>query len=199
MPRLPLVWALALALLTGCSGEESVPPTPESQLPDLPAQPPAELKVKGRFFEPRRDPGLTPEQRAEIERLEAIGYVSGSQAAPERSGVLRHDEARAQAGLNLYTSGHASEAVLMDMDGEVLHRWSFPLARAWPELNPKFVFEDFWRRVLLEPDGSLVAIHEGIGLLQVDAASELVWRNPNRAHHDLERLPDGSLYVLTRA
>ncbi len=58
-----------------------------------------------------------------IEELTAIGYVGGAEPAGPRSGVSLHDIDRVQPGLNLFTSGHGSVAVLMDMDGVVLNEW----------------------------------------------------------------------------
>jgi hypothetical protein len=142
--------------------------------------------------------GLTDEQRAEIRRLEAIGYASGSVPAGEARGVTRFDSARAFGGYNLYVSGHASEAVLMDMEGRVLHRWSYPLRDAWPELSLSKVYGDFWRSAQVFPNGDLIAIHEGVGVLKIDAASNLLWKVRNGAHHDLAVLPDGDIYLLTR-
>jgi hypothetical protein len=141
---------------------------------------------------------LTDEQRAEIQRLESIGYASGSALARDASDVTVFDSARAFGGYNLYVSGHASEAVLMDMEGHVLHRWTYPLREAWPELPAKRVYEDFWRRAHVFPNGDLLAIHEGVGVVKIDAQSNLLWKVGNGAHHDLAVLPNGDLYLLTR-
>ena len=54
---------------------------------------------------------LTDEQAREIERLTALGYVSGSRPAGPRSGVTVHDEELAFDGLNFLTSGHAPAAL----------------------------------------------------------------------------------------
>ncbi|HNT86460.1 MAG TPA: arylsulfotransferase family protein, partial [Candidatus Hydrogenedentes bacterium] len=43
------------------------------------------------------------------------------------------------------------------------------------------------------------AIFEGLGVIKVDRDSRLIWANPCRAHHDLEVMPDGDIYVLARA
>jgi hypothetical protein len=149
------------------------------------------------------DATLSAEQREMLEQLEAIGYLSGSREAADgttATGVVVHDPARSFAGSNLYTSGHAPEAILMDMDGRVLHRWSYAFWDAWPDfpVARTHASTEFWRRTLLLPDGSLLAIHEGLGILKLDADSNLVWAVPNRAHHDLAALPSGDILVLTR-
>lgn len=138
---------------------------------------------------------------AQIEALESIGYLDGSvQAAGAPAGVTRHDPARAWAGLNFYCSGHAPEAVLMAMDGTVIHTWRHALDAVWPDYpfrkdSPK---TGYWRRAHLLPDGAVLAIFEGIGIIKVDRNSRLVWAQRNGAHHDLDVLPDGRIWVLTR-
>jgi len=143
---------------------------------------------------------LTPEQREEIRRLESLGYVSGSRSAPEWRNVVRHDRDRAWAGVNLYTSGHGPEAVLMDMDGRVLHRWARAYREVWPDtvLERSERSEEHWRRAWLYPNGDLLAIFEGLALIKLDRDSRVLWANHCRAHHDLEVQPDGDILVLAR-
>ncbi len=153
-----------------------------------------------RFRTHTHDPGLNAEQRAMMERLEAIGYAQGTQPSRKDKGVTIHDPASVQAGLNLYCSGHAPEAVLMDMEGKVIHRWARAFRDTWPDFPVRDSIEgtQFWRKVHLLPDGDLLAIHEGLGIVKLDRDSNVVWENPLRAHHDLQVMEDGTIYVLTR-
>jgi len=154
----------------------------------------------------RRDPTataagtLTDEQREQIERLRSIGYVAGSVVAPEAENVVVYDPARAYPGLNFYTSGHAPEAVLMDMEGAVLHRWRYAFEDAFPDhpLGGDKPDTQFWRRAHLFPNGDVVAIHEGLGLIKLDSRSRLLWARPYPVHHDLHVAADGTIFVLTR-
>ncbi len=135
----------------------------------------------------------------QIEALEAIGYLGGTERAPAGGGVILHDP-RAWEGLNLVCSGHAAEAWLMDMDGAILHRWSRPFESVWPdrvvdEARPE---HQFWRRVHLLPSGELLAIFEGYGLIKLGWDSELIWAWDGGAHHDLEVAEDGLIWVLSR-
>ncbi len=142
----------------------------------------------------------TAENREAMAELESIGYLGGVNPVPNESGVTVNDPGRAGPGLNLFVSGHDSVAYLMDMAGNVLHTWSHPYAGLWPDANlPKDPARAFmWRRVALLPNGDLVAIHEGLGMLRLDKDSRLLWARPNRAHHDLEILGDGRVLTLTR-
>ena len=138
----------------------------------------------------------------ELENLEAIGYAAGTELAPESSEagpVTVHRAALAHAGLNLVVSGHAPEAYLIDMAGEVLHTWTYRMTERWPDgRKPPRPDQDYWRRAAALPDGSLLAIYEGLGLVKLDRDSNLVWAYPGFAHHDLEVADDGRIFVLTR-
>jgi len=148
-------------------------------------------------------PGLTPAQQALIEKLEAIGYLAGTKPAGEDGGVTTYDEDRCWTGLNLCTSGHGPVAYLMDMDGEVLHRWTMAFDEVWPDRPvPKHpvarLKTTYWRRVRALPDGGLLAIFEGLGMIRLDAQSNLLWESSRGEHHDLQVLDDGRIVTLTR-
>jgi len=144
---------------------------------------------------------LTSDQRRQIRRLESLGYVGGSKLAPTMKSVVVHDPQRAHPGLNLFTSGHAPEALLMDMDGQVLHHWALSYWETWPDSEVDRSDRDtqFWRRARVLPNGDLVAVFGGgLGILKLDRHSNLLWARQNNAHHDLELLPDGDILVLAR-
>ncbi|MFO8072080.1 MAG: arylsulfotransferase family protein [Polyangia bacterium] len=143
---------------------------------------------------------LDAEQQRQIEQLEAIGYMQGSREAPSRSGVTIHEKAAAFSGLNLYVSGHAAEALLIDMRGNVLHRWARGFREVWPDAEvPGNVRNTrFWRWAEPLPDGGLIVIWEGQGIARLDAESNVIWAALNRAHHEAELAPSGAIYTLTR-
>jgi hypothetical protein len=103
-------------------------------------------------------------------------------------------------GLNFYVSGHAAEAVLMDMKGHTLHRWRYPLRRLWPDLakDPGMAKLEYWRRAYLYPNGDLLGIYEGLGLVKLDSRSHVLWAHRGGIHHDLFVLNDGTIYALDR-
>ena len=145
----------------------------------------------------------SPEDEAlqtQIRQLEALGYASGTKTAPSLLGVTRYEEGRAEAGLNFYTSGHACEAVLMTMDGTVVHRWSRDFWDVWPddEANRSADGTHHWRRAHLFPNGDLIVIYEGLGMAKLDRDSNVIWARRNGAHHDLTVLPSGDIVVLVR-
>lgn len=136
------------------------------------------------------------------EALESIGYLQGYTAAPKDSEVIIHNKDKAYEGMNLYSSGHAPKAYLMDMEGKVVHTWSYDFWSIWPDYSPpeymRVTGDAYWRRVHLYDNGDLLAIHEGIGLIKLDRDSNLLWSYRAACHHDLAVSDEGLIYVLTR-
>lgn len=187
---------LGLGLLLFACGAPSEDDAPESVSLE-------EQLASGRFGKLRsrgRADSLSSEQREKIAQLESIGYVSGSRETFSEQTVPRYDRERATDGYNFYCSGHAPEAYLLDMDGEVLHRWNMPSAKAFPDFVPTHHTQNgnFWRRAVLLDNGDVLGIFEGIGVFRIDRDSNLLWTNRNGAHHDLDVLADGRIVVITR-
>ncbi|MFH1501579.1 MAG: arylsulfotransferase family protein [Candidatus Eisenbacteria bacterium] len=157
--------------------------------------------VPGRFRAWRADDrpsGLSDDQRAEVERLMALGHTSGSRPTPAVAGVTAHDRESALPGVNLIVSGHGPVALLVDMEGRVLHRWSYDFFDVWPDASGARDDRDaqFWRRAHVFPNGDLLAIYDRLGLVKLDARSNLLWSYPGACHHDLCVTEDGLIYAL---
>lgn len=161
-------------------------------------QPVAEPGRWRRFRTHKFDQGLTPEQREEIEKLESIGYATASRRLSDGGGVDLYDTERVLPGYNFYTSGHGSEAVLMDMRGRILHRWGVDFWDVWPDypVDPQHPTIDYWRRAHLFENGDILAIFDYLGLVKLDSESNLIWANPLRSHHDMQVADNGDIYVL---
>jgi hypothetical protein len=145
---------------------------------------------------------LTERQKAEIEKLRAVGYLGGYEQAPPEAGVTTHDESHAWNGLNFMGSGHFPGAILMDMEGNVIHEWRYDFRRAWPHYPRGKKYDvpemDFWFRVHLFENGDVLAVFTGLGIIRIDKDSNLIWRELNGSHHDFSVMDDGSVYVLTQ-
>lgn len=133
-----------------------------------------------------------------FERLSSIGYLPGYEPATANAGVLQYDEENAQPGLNLFTSGHAPAALLMDLEGQVVYEWSFPFEGLWPDAELRHRFHEYWRRAHVFPNGDLLAVFETHGMIRVNAESELLWAKRNQAHHDFFVDDRGHIFALTR-
>ena len=161
--------------------------------PALPVQP----------WNHRRQPSRGPSSNgASSDALRAFPYAQGYRPAAQSTGVRLLDAEHVAEGINLYTSGDAPEATLIDASGAVLHRWSKPIQEVWPDAGrtePDATYSKYWRNAALVDDGGVVAIFDYIGLVRVDRDSRLVWASRCGCHHDLQLMPDGSIYALTAA
>ena len=131
---------------------------------------------------------LTDEQRAELERLATLGYLSGEDPAPATSGLMLQDP-DAWDGYTVYLSGDFAGAFLVDINGRILHTWSEDEA-------------EYWVRVHVYPDGGVLAATSYPGrLIRTTADSDVLWTFGDRdlrAHHDLRVLDDGTIYAVMR-
>lgn len=150
--------------------------------------------------EPKTDNEL---QEDRVRQLLSLGYLAGYEPNPDESGVTHHDEALAYPGLNLLTSGHGTDVELLDMQGAVLHRWSYHVPQLWEDdTSPT----GYFRRAHLFENGDLLALYdsrfqrqtEKDVLIKLDSESNLLWSYAAGCHHDLEVQPDGRIYLLTR-
>ncbi len=135
-----------------------------------------------------------------LRSLETLGYVTGHQPTGGAVGVVTHSPDLCWDGYNLYTSGHAPEAFLMNMDGEITHSWRYPIEDAWPDYEAIALYQretHHWFRAELLPDGGLLAIFNHAGLIRIDSKSNLVWKFGGHAHHDVDVSVDGEIFVLT--
>ena len=142
---------------------------------------------------------------AQVEKLSTLGYLQGYNPPPEDRGVTVHDPQRAYDGINLYTSGHAPEAVIMDMAGNVLHRWTYEIEKALPDIpdlpgNQNWQErKSHWRRVHLYPNGDILALYDMICLLKLSRDSQLLWTfKVPYPHHHMQVSGDGRIFVLTK-
>ncbi len=143
---------------------------------------------------------VSPSEADLIEQLSAIGYLAGTEPAHDFQRVTRHDPERVEPGLNLITSGHGPVALLMDMDGEVLHEWRVEFARVFPDhprseraQKPR---RNSWRDALLFPNGDLLVIWELFGIFKIDRDSRVLWAVPEPAHHALQLSESGEIVHL---
>jgi len=129
--------------------------------------------------------------------------LAGYHKAPKKNGLTVFNPGKAYPGLNLFNSAHEPCALLIDMKGNILHKWQFAFKDAFPDVkeinawyNQKH-WRNFWRRVHLFDNGDLLAIYEGNGLIKIDKNSRLIWATKGSFHHDLDVVGD-KIYALNR-
>jgi hypothetical protein len=156
----------------------------------------------GVFFRQSPDPsgaGSLPSDDA-VERLAALGYLTGYQKPTTEAGVRTYSEPDVSNGYNLYTSGHAPVAVLMDLEGKVLHEWRYDPRRE-PSLTEVRTRKTrrglkYIRKVHLYPSGDLLALFDWGGIVKLDKASQKLWFHAGAFHHDIDVQSDGTIYTL---
>jgi len=107
------------------------------------------------------------------------------------TGLVHHDPHKAWEGYTLYSGRWTEEAHLLDMEGQVVHSWSYPQGFDWCYAE-------------LMPDGTLAVIIKELED-QVDGMFfELSWEGDllrtihMPAHHDFVRKADGNTVLLCR-
>lgn len=186
----PVLLSLLLLAVLAASfylRERTAAPEPNVAAADLPAG-------RWRLVSPHKAAAASGEDFA---RTISLPYLAGSRAAPPGSGVTIWDRQRAFSGANLYTSGHAPEVTLMDMAGRTLHRWRLPFEGAFPGKVPT-AETTFFRRAQIAPDGTLLAIYQGGGLVALDRESRLLWKVDAGTYNDFFQSPNGTIYLLTK-
>jgi arylsulfotransferase ASST len=145
---------------------------------------------------PARHTGGAPDS---IQRLANLPYLQGYRAADAGKAIRVYDRERAANGWNLFASGHAPTATLMDMDGTVVKTWTVDTAKAFPDGSAETNrHARFLRRVHLLPDRSILALIDELGLVHLDADSRILWALRERTHHDLFVDAAADIWVLSR-
>lgn len=142
--------------------------------------------------------------RPDAERLAAIGslpYVNFVPIAPAdrgKMGVTAVDRQRVDPGYILFVPKPRYEALLVDVNGDVVHRWACGIGHLtdtqkarWPD------FLEGWQTVSMAPNGDLLAILSRHGVLKLNWNSQLAWMTSIPAHHDIAVAGNGDIYLLT--
>jgi hypothetical protein len=156
------------------------------------------VREGGGYWHKRRET-MPGEREKAMEKLRTLPYVTGSQEPAVETGVTVYDRKHAYNGYNLYSSAHAPEAYLCDMEGKVIHQWRLERKVAWPhrdEFDPDRP-RHYFRRIHLFENGDMLGIYEYTGLVRIDAASNLLWAHQGWNHHDMF-VDDEKIWVLGR-
>ncbi len=137
--------------------------------------------------------------RHEAPPVESIRRLEACSDAPEESRLTLYKQQKAYQGLNFYVPAHEPSALLMDMEGKILHVWKRELKSVWPESYEKEGKNvcDYWRCAELLENGDVLALFDNYGLIRVDKDSSLIWSYPGLCHDDFCIGFDGNIYILT--
>ncbi len=138
-----------------------------------------------------------PQEKPEFE----VPFVKG--------GVTRYDPAAVQDGATFIpmSDGEGAGAVLVDMQGRIVHRWRLRFSDAFPGDAPHIIARApderiVWHGVHLYPNGDVLLNLEGgnfpfgSGLVLIDRDSRVKWVLARNTHHAVDVLPDGTIAVL---
>jgi hypothetical protein len=148
--------------------------------------------------------------RAWKERSEMPEVLPVEQTPPAAIGAIDKPD-KTFDGFTLYTcssmSVPANQAFLVNMRGDVVHRWHIPFGRVWP--NPPHIdtpFQEsqvcFFATHLYGNGDLLVVFHgqqdwlNGFGLVKLDKDSNVLWKYAGNVHHDVDVAEDGTIYTL---
>ncbi len=122
--------------------------------------------------------------------LGSLPYVAWTPAEDsiEKSGVTLYNKELAFDGLNLYASWTKPEAYLIDMHGNIIHKWS---------VTTKAGSEVWYKAELCQNGDLLVAVRDST-LMCLDWDSNIKWSRQLRAHHDIAVEESGMIYALAR-
>ena len=124
--------------------------------------------------------------------LGGIGYVGqvSAQGSQEKLSVTIFDPNHATDGVNVLTYRDHGLALLMDMDGTVLHQWDL--------MTDSDQGESVWPYAYLLDRGDILAFRTDFILERVALNSKCRWVASLRVHHAFHLLDCGELYVLAR-
>jgi len=126
-------------------------------------------------------------ERLKVLRSVPYTTVTEREVAPEEAGVVVYSEPKAYKGYNIYCDRHSSSVVLMDMEGNTVHTWTYP------DDKPRH-----WDHAVMLPNGDVVVIRKFYDVIRLDWDSNLIWRSKIDSHHELTPLRDGSILVAAR-
>jgi|SRR5579884_868280 len=113
-------------------------------------------------------------------------------------------------GFTLCMYGGNSTAMLINMKGDVVHKWHVPFSQLWPapphlrgQIDDASVYFNDGH---IYPNGDLLAVVEGpinaqnpsngYGLVKLDKDSNVLWKYAEKCHHDLDVGEDGTIYAI---
>jgi hypothetical protein len=122
-----------------------------------------------------------------LETLRSVPYtsVTSEKVSEDTAGVMFIDRDRAWPGYNFYCSRLAPEAFLLDLDGNIVNRWSY-------EQEPY----KLWDHAILLDNGDIVVLNKFLYIFQLDWNSNLIWEKRMAAHHDVAMAEDGMFFVI---
>jgi len=143
------------------------------------------------------------------ERRQALARTQDEDAAPVVGKIDKPEKTFDGYTLYAYASMSTSstQAYLIDMRGEVVHKWAVSFSQVWaepPHLRERvddsrvsiFACHLYANGDLLVVFQALTQSGNGYGIAKLDKESNVVWRYAAHAHHDVDVGEDGTIYAI---
>lgn len=148
--------------------------------------------------------------RAWNELRQAAGEMDDESSTPKMLGLIDRP-GKTQDGYTLYAcatmEASSTQAFLINMNREVVHRWSISFSNIWP--NPPHVHNRVKDSLVcffgchLYANGDLLVVMHGLeqkangyGLVKLDMDSKVIWKYAKNVHHDVTVGEDGTIYAI---
>ncbi len=134
-------------------------------------------------------PATDDDMESRLEKLRSVPYTARTGPSPDSllAGVVLHMPEKACPGYNLYCSRTKPYVHLMDMEGRIVHSWTYAPGD-----------DAIWEHAVMLQDGDVVVIRKMTSLVRLDWDSNLLWEIPLEVHHEVTPLPDGTFYTIAR-
>jgi len=177
LSRYSIILLFSCSLLTSCNQ------APDKQQNKTTVATPLNHVSQSQVLQPANDP-FVPDNR---DQLEALGYLGGYETAEGASGISIYDPDKTCSGINLVVSGDKAEVYLMKNDGTVKHKWICPRSKAFPKMQRTISDKKArsFRRAYVLPNGDLIGIYNGTGMVRISGTSKILWTQSAMCHHDL--------------
>jgi len=115
-----------------------------------------------------------------LNKLGSLGYVEWVPLKDKKA--ARYEADLAYDGLNIYAAGVLPEAYLVDMQGNVVHKWAGE--------------QQQWAHAEMCDGDLFVFAYEEKLLISIDRDSNIRWEQKIDAHHDIDFDESGRIYTL---
>ena len=153
------------------------------------------LACRGAVEPDKDERALPPLTEERARQLESIGYVTAKKidaTDARKDGVTVNTPGRASPGVNVYCSENASVLKFADMNGRVIHSVTVNADDAKYKSNQ-------CKTAGFDRDGNAVVLITGTALVKTDLAGKELWRLNGNYHHDVDVMPDGTVFALAQS
>jgi hypothetical protein len=111
-----------------------------------------------------------------VENLRSLPYAKWvpTKSDLHKSGITSYKPDKCFHGLNIYAKRDHAEALLLDMEGNIVHRWFDNTQDS-----------ENWGHIKMCENGDLLAIEGNNHILRLDWDSNILWKKKMRCHHEL--------------